>query len=330
MVVVDQNELTKYRESYQCYHATGSLYQNPETRVELPYGDKTLPTLENGNEMIRKMLDVGKPFMLGRFGETELRVMMYGIMNRFPIYNLLKQRKILHQDCMNWCDGAGFFPRRVNLIPRFAEVFIEACKSVDILAVWYNLYEDYVSDTYAKHADICRFQSLNSFFEHPLDVPWTSALKGKKVLVISPFADTIKKQYQIREKLWKNPNVLPEFELQTVRAVESPRILGRTNGFKDWFEALEWLYQQTLKRDYDVALLGCGAYGFPLAAKIKESGHMAIQLCGQTQILFGIKGKRWEEENPEQMARFENEYWVRPAKEEVPKNSRYVERGCYW
>lgn len=52
--------------------------------------------------------------------------------------------------------------------------------------------------------------------------------------------------------------------------------------------------------------------------------------CGQTQILFKIKGKRWEEQNPERMEQFANEYWTRPLDEEVPKNSRYVERGCYW
>ena len=327
---MEQNELEKYRENYQKYHIQNSPYQDSKTQIALPYGTKTVPPLEEGNHMIRKRLEDGKPFMLGRFGETELRVMMFGLMNRFPICNPLKQRRILQQGCANWCEGAGFFPRRVNLLPRFTEIFVKACSSLDILAVWYNLYEDYVSDTYAKQADICRFQSLNGFFEHPVDNPWTGGLKGKRVLVISPFADTIKKQYQVREKLWANPNVLPEFELKTIKAVESPWILGRSNGFKDWFEALEWLYRQTLEIDYDVALLGCGAYGFPLAAKIKESGHMAIQLCGQTQILFGIKGRRWEEENPERMAQFANEYWVRPAGKEVPKNSRYVERGCYW
>lgn len=328
--MIDQNALKDYYENFQKYHAPDSPYKNPGTQTALPYGMKTVPTLEEGNAVIRRRLEAGKPFMLGRFGETELRVMMYGLMHRFPIYNPLKQRRILQQGCANWCEGAGFFPRRVNFIPRFTDIFVEACSSADVLAVWYNPYEDYVSDTYARQADICRFQSLNSFFEHPLPNPWTGGLKGKKVLVISPFAETIQKQYQIREKLWENPDVLPEFELKTIKAVESPRITGRSNGFKNWFEALEWLYQQTLKIDYDVALLGCGAYGFPLAAKIKKSGHAAIQLCGQTQILFGIKGRRWEEENPDRMAQFANEYWVRPAGSELPKNRRYVESGCYW
>lgn len=43
------------------------------------------------------------------------------------------------------------------------------------------------------------------------------------------------------------------------------------------------------KQDYDIALIGCGAYGFPLAAHIKRSGKKAIHLGGALQLLFGIK-----------------------------------------
>ena len=46
---------------------------------------------------------------------------------------------------------------------------------------------------------------------------------------------------------------------------------------------------------FDVAIIGCGAYGMPLAAMLKQAGKQAIHLGGATQLLFGIKGKRWEE-----------------------------------
>lgn len=328
--MINQDYLMKYQDNYAIYQEKESLYKNPSTDIELPYGNKTVPSIDEGNVLIKNMLEAGNPFMLGRFGETELRVMMYGLTNKFPIYNPLRCRKILQRECANWCEGAGFFPRRANMIPQFTEIFEESCKYLDILAVWYNLYEDFISDTYAPQAQICRFQTLNSFFEFPRDNPWTEGLKGKKVLVISPFAETIMKQYQYRDKIYSNPRTLPEFKLQTIKAVESPLVTGKKNGFKNWFEALDWMYRQTEKLDYDVAILGCGAYGFPLAAKIKQSGHMAIQLCGQTQILFGIKGRRWEIENPELIKKFANEYWTRPSKDELPKNRRCVEEGCYW
>lgn len=64
--------------------------------------------------------------------------------------------------------------------------------------------------------------------------------------------------------------------------------------FSDWFEALDFMYHEAMAKDFDVAIIGCGAYGFPLAAKLKRAGKIAIHLGGVTQLLFGIKGRRWE------------------------------------
>ena len=47
--------------------------------------------------------------------------------------------------------------------------------------------------------------------------------------------------------------------------------------------------------DYDVAIVGAGAYSLPLAAHARDTGHAAIQMSGATQLLFGIKGKRWDD-----------------------------------
>ena len=49
---------------------------------------------------------------------------------------------------------------------------------------------------------------------------------------------------------------------------------------------------------------------------------------GATQILFGIKGRRWEE-----IPFFQNlinEYWVRPSIDETPSKANLVEDACYW
>ena len=46
--------------------------------------------------------------------------------------------------------------------------------------------------------------------------------------------------------------------------------------------------------DFDIALIGAGAYGLPLTLYCKSLGKMALQTGGATQTLFGIMGKRWE------------------------------------
>ena len=78
------------------------------------------------------------------------------------------------------------------------------------------------------------------------------------------------------------------------------------------------------RKDFDVALIGCGAYGFPLAAYVKRLGKQAIHVGGPLQLYFGIKGKRWDNSG------LYNEYWISPSDNERPKNLNKVEGGCYW
>lgn len=64
--MIDQCELIKYRENYQRYRASDSLYQNSDTRAELPYGDKTVPSLEAGNALIRTAPERRKAVYVGQ------------------------------------------------------------------------------------------------------------------------------------------------------------------------------------------------------------------------------------------------------------------------
>ena len=66
-----------------------------------------------------------------------------------------------------------------------------------------------------------------------------------------------------------------------------------------------------------------------LAAHAKRNGKIAIHLAGWTQMLFGIYGNRWIEDQPE-YHRFVNEYWIRPSEKERPDNVDKVENACYW
>jgi len=166
--------------------------------------------------------------------------------------------------------------------------------------------------------------------------PWTSALKGKRVLVIHPFAETIDKQYhnyrtKIFEKKFKCDDILPEFDLITLKAIQTINFNSESQKYKDWFEALNFMVKQCEKIDFDVAIIGCGAYGLPLATAIKQMGKGAIHLGGATQLLFGIMGKRWEVEGYKEIFdQIKNEYWTRPLPEEKPQNADQIENGCYW
>ena len=86
--------------------------------------------------------------------------------------------------------------------------------------------------------------------------------------------------------------------------------------------------KEAMKIDFDIAIVGCGAYGFPLAARLKKEGKQVIHFGGATQILICIKGRRWGE-TPRAGVKF-NDAWIYPKESEIPKNSKMVENGCYW
>lgn len=291
---------------------------------------------EELNDFIYRGLMADAPFMVARFGSIELDAALYPYLCELPLwkrYQLYAQKKIgflrykpeYAQHLMNpLCNNAGFFPNDISYLKKFSEkVRLEdaCCCCCCCCCFWNN--EDLMVPFLNK--DI-RYAELGAMEPYDYAQPWSRALADKKVLVVHPFAETIEKQYHKREQLWENKEVLPEFELKTIKAVQS--IAGEEVPFKDWFEALHHMEEQMDAEDYDIAIIGCGAYGFSLAAHAKRRGKKAVHLGGATQILFGIKGKRWDEMS--QINKYYNEYWVYPSPAETPKHKERVEAGCYW
>ena len=149
-------------------------------------------------------------------------------------------------------------------------------------------------------------------------------MKGKRVLIIHPFEKTIKKQYLKRELLFKNKETLPDCTLLTYKTFMT---LGNNKIHESWKQTYEIMCNDIEKINFDIALLGCGGYGHPLVHFIRNNmKKSAIYMGGALQILFGIKGKRWD--NHQIISTLYNEHWCYP--EEIPKNYEKIENGCYW
>ena len=294
-------------------------------------------------EIIYNTLAAGKPCMIARFGATEMNCVCNYLSIREArqhgprVWRYIKGygtdfwwNKTVVEHMRDW---SGFFPLTDEALTRFGELMVRDAGEVDVLGSW--LAGEYYMELYMRKG-IPRptLLLLEPYFE---ERPWTRVLEGKRVLVVHPFAELIERQYaEKRTLLFRNPEMLPPFELHTVRAVQS--LGGESNGYATWFDALRGMEDAMDKVDYDVCLIGCGAYGFPLAAHAKRQGKQAVHLGGALQLLFGIKGKRWE--NPKHGAirygrkgpylELFNEHWVYPSKEDVPKAAANVEEGCYW
>lgn len=294
--------------------------------IKMKYSKRDMLSVSEASHAIEEKLLSGKPFMAGRMGFFEQAVLR--------MYEFGKKDK--YETVMNNIyNCAGFFPNDTNLGYRFTEVMKDAYSVCDILACNYELLENYfINFCMPKDAKVVESFDINDVCRD--ETNWSKALKGKKVLVVTPFTDSVKQQYEKRDKLFlSNPDILPEFELITYKSLMTVGDL-KDDRFSNWFEALKFMENEILSMDFDVALLGCGAYGFPLAAAIKMAGRQAIHLGGTLQLLFGIMGRRWDgsrfggiEHMPEYISRYYNENWTYPI-EGKPQEASKVEYGPYW
>ena len=291
---------------------------------------------EKANRMVCDLLNNDKPCMIARFGATELLCVTnyLGIKEKSNLWQFITGKqpewwwtKIVVRKMCQW---SGFYPATPENLARFSEMMLKDINELDLLGCWdqhESLYEKRLQGVGRVHLRL-----LEPFWSKK---PWTECLKDKRVLVVHPFAEIIELQYKKKDKIFPN-GLLPHFTLYTVKAVQS---LGGGDEYADWFEALQWMKDQIDSFDYDICLIGCGAYGFPLAAHVKRQGKKAFHVGGALQLLFGIRGTRWENPNygvkewgipVGSYSNLMNDAWVRPGDKLKSKNSQLVEGNCYW
>ncbi len=274
---------------------------------------------QDASDIIEAGLKSDNPLMVARLGGIELDAMIR--INKNSRISTLSGNTKREKVFSSLVSNAGFFPLDEILLKKFYELMYTDLHFVDILGSWRR--REIVFKKELHKAKKIHLADIEPYLHNK---PWSKALKGKKVLVVHPFSESIQEQYLRRDCLFDNKDVLPEFELITLKAVQS--IAGNTSGFATWFDALDSMKNQVSSINFDIAIIGCGAYGFPLAAHIKRIGKKAIHIGGPTQILFGIKGRRWE--TNERISPLMNNHWVRPKQSETPNDSTTIEGGCYW
>jgi len=276
---------------------------------------------QEGHDRVAELISRNEPLLVARIGAVELACLRFYLEKR-RAKDKHYSKKI--KDTM--FNNAGFFPVGDASLDSFAEMYLDHLTQVDVLGVWFNQFEDEICNTWCRDAELV---DLDCFEPFRFSNPWSAALKGRKVLVVHPFVESIRKQYEEkRQLLFSSPDILPDFELITLKSVQS--IAGSKVDYATWFDAYHHMCDEIARIDFDICLIGAGAYGLPLAYHVKQLGKQAIHLGGVTQILFGIKGKRWEREYADSTAKLFNEHWVRPLPAETPAHKDRVDKGCYW
>lgn len=293
------------------------------TKKLIKHKIRTIPSL---TEELVDRISWGSPTLLARLGGTEGRVVGEFIERKFDI------RKHYSNDLIQWLyTTSGFFADdyadKEKAMDIYAELTLSGLPECDFLSAMFpeRDYMPFIFKHYATNA-IPTFSDYGPYFDIPTEKTWVIALKGKKVLVVNSFTDSIEMQYKRRTQLVKSQEYeLPEFESMTYKTYVT-QVGERPGGFKNSFEVLEKMISEIKKIDFDVALIGAGAYGFPIAVEIKKMGKIAMETCGHTPLFFGVYGER---EVRQGIEKYMTDAWIRPV-EDAPKRYKEVEGGCYW
>ena len=295
------------------------------------------------NDVIYELLSSSAPCMIARYGSSELSHIVDYMGVRDEHHSIYKY--IFYKMPQYWwkSEKGNVIKSLINNIGsvdercHYAQLSLDDSKEVDILGSWCKEEEWLRRDGYLRKEIF--YTGLIGLEPWWGKRPWSRFLKGKRVLVIHMFKETIEKQYyNHRTDLFpQNPDILPEFaSLRIIKSYIWADAISK-GIFKDWFDAFEHFKCEMDKEPYDIALIGCGNMGFNLAAYAKRTGHQAVHLGGALQLLFGIKGHRWEtlEYGKVSLGRknayvdeLYNESWCYPKKSEVASLAS-VEHGCY-
>jgi len=303
------------------------------------YGNKagrgacsTMPnalTYHESVDFIRAGILSGKPFMAGKVGTGDNETMLRYIDIHDKEATAVKWLKLFAgRRRPFWWDNsiragigvcAGVFPPTVEGIEEFCRIYETYLPEMDGFASCAD-GETRVHDRYCPNATPIAWESL---FPLRDGYSWFGALKGKRVLVVHPYEKSIRSQYEkaVRCELHKGQGPMPEFELMTYKPVIS--IGGKSSEYACWNDALKHMIDDVSKIDFDIALVGCGVYGVPLSIHVKRMGKVAIHTGGSTQLIFGIKGRRFDHWN------CYNENWIHVNAEDVPENMSMIEGGSF-
>ena len=268
-----------------------------------------------------QLLRDGRPFAAGKIGTAEILGLDYFdrfIQGGFGITSWVRPATRL-------ANNAGFFPVELDAYRDWNREMRTSIAHLDFVCLWQTdpflrLYESKIVSKNAEKAQRIPMGWLGKSI--------LAEIVDFRCLVISPFIKTMQMQLPRMRQIHD-----PEDQTKTnwEKTASNIRFLRcplqwhlEPSPYRSWAEGLEILSGKVAQEQFDVALIGAGAWSLPLAARIKKSGRSAIHTGGETQLFFGIKGQRWSHSD------FYNPAWVSVLPEETPELRAKIDDACYW
>lgn len=299
------------------HHKFRAKFTKSYNDLSAPFLGKRPPSDEEANALIKEYLKSDEPFALCRLGSAE-----------FTLVQLYDEHRLFHSKRLPQSNMYGIFHNNPDEVGQWVDLLRHDCKDIDIMGYFddHPIEEYVICTSCPKDMQQIRLEQIEAML---YEDPWTLALEGKKVLLVSPFVEAMVAQYPHMDSIYTSQKMLPpNLSLKTLKSVWFSG--DPEDEFDTWFDALNYLYEEAMKIDFDVALLSCSAFGFNLAPMLKRAGKQAIQYGGALQMLFGIRGARWDNYPP--YMKFYNDAWIRAPKTEAPSKGfvKKMDDGCYW
>jgi len=220
--------------------------------------------------------------------------------------------------------NAGIHLPHVDSVRAYANAYLNAFRQCELYASWepWGNYAPHIAESqrFVQH----HFQKpqVGAFvFDvfHYLNAPWTHALRGRRLLIVSPFVDMMMDQQQAY-----HVDLFPDCSFVYLKP---PQTHGMEQS-RDWSIEFAEMCEAVDLLEFDVALCSCGGYGNPLCSYIFSKGRSAIYVGGVLQMYFGLYGGRWIKERKDVLTMHLTPEWKRPNVK--PTGHAAIESSCYW
>jgi hypothetical protein len=297
--------------------------------------DRSLLTKRRFVDAVGEALARGDGFAAGKLGVTERSILRYPLV----LADEADRRRVsaFEQALRYRASGAaGLFPATPGFLRRFAEAFAADVRALDAIGLF--PHEEPLASQFellASHGargQVMDFLDQEPDRSHPADESrcYLPHLRGRRLLLVSGFGDLLGRRAnrETFEAVWSKTGK-PWFHPARVEALEIPLGWSATTqaSYTTSLDLLGEIMGRLAELDFDVALIGGGGLGIPLAAAVKRQGRAAISLGGHIQVLFGVKGERWNG-SAWWRERYFNDAWIDLPDRYRPEPGRTYEN--YW
>jgi hypothetical protein len=276
---------------------------------------------------LKGKIERNEPFVIPRVA---------GVENNTAYRVAIDSEESLRFDTMK--NNAGVQISSKESCKKYSEAYFKAFENCQVYTGWDknrgdNVYggivasQNYIENTYPNTIKVWAESCLDIFNYVNYEKVWTQALEGKRILIISSFIESIREKEEYFGKIYGKDM----FINNTFVYIKPPSLSADSNS-REWDIELKDFCTQldSIKDQYDIALVSCGGLGNLVSDYIYSSGKSAIYVGGVLSVWFGVYNRRMLDEKSSMLRMYLNEYWSRPKISERPLGWNKIESGAYW